>query len=104
MLESCVKAGFLSTPESIKVEESSLRLYNDIVSSDFDFMLLHDFALSKLGKLKTDKVSKEVFEPLRDPPTDLDRDKLGVTVKEFAHARCFFFGWLLGLRNDFWEK
>lgn len=92
MLESCVKASFLSTPESIKVEESSLRLYNDIVSSDFDFMLLHDFALSKLGKLKTDKVSKEVFEPLRDPPTDLDKDKLGVTVKEFAHARCFFFG------------
>ena len=75
------------------------------MSSDFDLKLLHEFALSKvLGKLKMDKVSKEVFEPLRDPPTDLDKDKLGVTVKEFAHARCFFFGWLLGLRNDFWEK
>ena len=70
------------------------------MSSDFDLKLLHEFALSKvLGKLKMDKVSKEVFEPLRDPPTDLDNDKLGVTVNEFAHALCFFFCGVFGLRN-----
>ena len=72
-----------------------------MVSSDFCRILFQDFERSTVGKLITDKVSKDEFEPIRDPPRDLDKERLGVTDNELPKALCLFFcGVFWGFKID----